>query len=248
MKRYLIYPLAIIAIAFIFIAASSLKERVTIPTIGDYAPSFEAMSTQGKVSFPSDFYGKWKILFSHPADFTPVCTSEIISIVENHDEFKKEGCEFIGLSTDGVQSHNQWIKSMEEIALLNDKEFVVKFPIIADVNMQVSSLYGMIHNSVNESKTIRSVFIIDPENKIRSIMFYPMSTGRNTQELLRLVKAMKVADKHNVATPADWNPGDMVLIPTPEDVHSKAAERFYYNAGEDYHCPSWYMCLKDLKE
>jgi peroxiredoxin (alkyl hydroperoxide reductase subunit C) len=182
----------------------------SMPRIGDRVPEFEAMSTQGPIK-SSDFSGKWTLFFSHPADFTPVCTTEFVEFAKRADEFKQRGVQLVGLSVDSVPSHLAWLRNIEEKLGVQ-----VPFPVIADLDMAVSQKFGMIHPGASATATVRAVFIIDPNLVIRAIVYYPLSNGRNIDELLRLVDALQTTDKHKVSTPANWRPGDKVIVPPPQ--------------------------------
>ena len=185
-----------------------------MPLIGDIAPSFKAVTTQGNINFPEDYKGKWVILFSHPADFTPVCTTEFMTFASMAEEFKAMNTELVGLSVDSLYAHIAWLRKIQELSW-NGKEHVeVKFPLIEDIRMEVANKYGMIQPGQSNTQAVRAVFVIDPESKIRLILYYPLSTGRNFDEIKRVIQALQKADAENVATPADWRPGDDVIVPT----------------------------------
>lgn len=207
-------------------------ERITI---GMLAPDFEAKTTQGKIEL-SNFRGKWVILFSHPGDFTPVCTTEFISFAKKYDEFTKRGVQLIGLSVDSLPSHIAWVRDIE-------KDFGVRipFPIIADLDTTVSRLYGMIHPHISHISPVRSVFILDPNRVVKMIIFYPPGVGRNIEELIRTMDALQVVDREKVDTPANWQPGDPVLIEPPQ-TQSGAEDRL----KEGYDCKEWYLCYKKI--
>ena len=163
-------------------------EQIHMPLIGDDAPSFTAVTTQGEINFPDDYKGKWVILFSHPADFTPVCTTEFITFASMQEEFREMNTELIGLSIDSIYSHIAWLKRIEEkIEYKGMKNIEVKFPLIADLKMEVAKKYGMVQPNASTTQAVRAVFIIDPESKIRAVIYYPLSAGRNMQEIKRLV-------------------------------------------------------------
>jgi peroxiredoxin (alkyl hydroperoxide reductase subunit C) len=210
-------------------------EEIRLPLIGEKAPDFEAPTTQGTLRL-SDFEGTWLVLFSHPADFTPVCTTEFMAFAEIYDELKKRNTELLGLSVDSVSSHIAWIRNVEEKMGVK-----IPFPIIADLNKEVSQKFGMIHPAQSKTETVRCVFIIDPESKIRTILYYPLTTGRNMKEILRIIDALHTTDKHKVATPANWKPGDPVVVPSPGTTE-QAEER----TKEGYDCKDWYLCFKKL--
>lgn len=184
-----------------------------IPMLGVTAPSFTAESTNGKINFPKDFGKSWKILFSHPKDFTPVCTSEIMALAKMQDQFKELGVDIIIISVDDLASHFAWKQLMEDILLAETRDSVkIKFPFIADDNLRVSNTYGMIHPWENQTRDVRGVFIINPDNKIQNISFYPNSVGRNIDELKRSVMALQMTEKEQVMTPANWKDGEDVLM------------------------------------
>ncbi|MDP3448309.1 MAG: peroxiredoxin, partial [Eubacteriales bacterium] len=185
-----------------------------MPLIGDLAPSFVAKTTQGEIHFPEDYKGKWVILFSHPADFTPVCTTEFMTFATMADEFKALNTELIGLSVDSLYAHIAWLRKIQEIEWNGMKHVEVKFPLIEDIRMDVANRFGMIQPGQSNTQAVRAVFIIDPDAKIRTILYYPLSTGRNFDEIKRIILALQKADKDSVATPANWRPGDDVIVPT----------------------------------
>jgi peroxiredoxin (alkyl hydroperoxide reductase subunit C) len=216
-----------------------------LPLIGDKAPSFTAQTTNGTVNFPEDYKGKWVILFSHPADFTPVCTTEFITFAQREKEFNALNTELIGLSIDSLHSHIAWLRAIENLHFRNYKNTKVKFPLIVDISMKVSNLYGMIHpNTGNTTQAVRAVFIIDPEGIIRTILYYPSSTGRNFDELLRIIQALQKSDKEGIATPADWRPGEPVIVPPAGTM--KLAETRMSDKKDiaDMECQDWFFCFK----
>lgn len=187
-----------------------------LPLIGEDAPSFEADTTQGRIKFPEDYRGKWVILFSHPADFTPVCTTEFMTFATMQPEFRALNCELVGLSIDSTFSHIAWLRTIKEkVEFRNMKNVEVTFPVISDLSMEVARKYGMLQPSASTTQAVRAVFLIDPQSKIRALIYYPLSNGRNFQEIKRLLLAMQTSDKHKVATPADWQPGEEVIVPPP---------------------------------
>lgn len=217
-----------------------------MPLIGDTAPSFTAVTTQGTINFPEDYKGKWVILFSHPADFTPVCTTEFMTFGSMMDEFKKLNTELIGLSVDSLYSHIAWLRKIQELEWKDKKHIEVKFPLIEDVKMEIANKYGMIQPKQSTTQAVRAVFIIDPEAKIRTILYYPLSTGRNFDEIKRIILALQKADKDNVATPADWRPGDDVIVPTAGSCGT-AKERVE-SKDENMYCLDWFLCFKREKK
>jgi peroxiredoxin 2/4 len=212
------------------------NQAVSLPRLGEPAPQFEAVTTFGTLKL-EDFKGSWLILFSHPADFTPVCTTEFIGFAEIHDQLRQMNCELLGLSIDSVYSHIAWARNVEE--KLGQK---ITFPIIADLNKEVASLYGMVMPGESKTETSRCVFVIDDKQIIRAMIYYPLSTGRNMDEILRLIQALQTTDEHGVATPANWRPGDKVIVPPP-NTQEKAEERVK-ESGMD--CKDWYFCKKEL--
>ena len=211
------------------------EKEVRLPLIGEKAPDFEAVTTQGILKL-SDFEGSWLVMFSHPADFTPVCTTEFIAFTKIYSELQKRNTELLGLSVDSVSSHIAWVRNVEEKMGVK-----IPFPIIADLNKEVSNKFGMIPPAQSKTETVSCVFIIDPESKIRTILYYPLTTGRNMQEILRIIDALQTTDKHKVATPANWNVGDPVVVPPPNSTEG-AEER----VKEGYDCKDWYLCFKKL--
>ena len=216
-----------------------------MPLIGDKAPSFKAVTTNGEIDFPKDYKGKWVVLFSHPADFTPVCTTEFMTFAKMADEFKELNTELVGLSVDSLFAHIAWLRKIEELEWKDMKNLQVKFPLIEDIKMEVSNKYGMIQPEQSETQAVRAVFIIDPKGIIRTILYYPQSTGRNFDEIKRIILALQKTDKDSCATPADWRPGDDVIVPPAQTVE-KAEERVKDGKDGDY-CLDWFMCFKKDK-
>lgn len=216
-----------------------------LPLIGEEAPAFVAETTQGPIRFPEDFRGKWVIFFSHPADFTPVCTTEFMTFASMQEEFKALNCELLGLSIDSNYSHIAWLRTIRErIEYRGLKNVEVRFPVIADLTMEISRRYGMLQPGASSVHAVRAVFIIDPAAKVRAILYYPLSAGRNIQEIKRLLIALQTADAHGVATPADWQPGDEVILPPPGSCG--AAEQRVSQRGEGVRCVDWFMCFTRL--
>ncbi len=223
------------------------KTVFSMPRIGEDAPEFTAITTQGDINFPADYKGKWVILFSHPADFTPVCTSEFMTFAAMQEEFKALNTELIGLSVDGLYSHIAWLRTIKEkIEYKGMKDIEVTFPLIEDITMDVSKKYGMIQPGESDTKAVRAVFFIDPEAKIRTIIYYPLSIGRNFDELKRVIIALQAADAFNVAMPADWRPGDDVIIPTAGTCGT-AKERVA-STDPNVKCHDWFFCTQKLEE
>lgn len=205
-----------------------------LPRLNEPAPDFKANSTQGEIKL-SDYKGKWVILFSHPADFTPVCTTEFIEFARRYDEFERLNSQLIGVSIDSIYAHIAWVRNIEQ-------NFAVKirFPVIADLDTKVAQTYGMIHPGAASTATVRCVFVIDDKGTIRAMIYYPLTNGRNIDEILRLLEALQTTDKNTVSTPANWRPGEKVIIPPPL-TQSAAEER----AGQ-FEGPDWYIKRKEL--
>jgi peroxiredoxin (alkyl hydroperoxide reductase subunit C) len=217
---------------------------VSMPRIGDKAPAFKAVTTQGEIDFPAQYAGEWVILFSHPADFTPVCTSEFITFASMEQQFADAGCKLVGLSIDGLYSHIAWLRTIKEkIEYKGMKDVEVNFPLIEDITMNVAKKYGMIQPNEDSTKAVRAVFFIDPKGVIRTIIYYPLSLGRNFDELYRVLQALKTADAFNVATPADWRPGDDLII-GPAGSCGTAKNRM--EGKEDMVCQDWFFCQKKM--
>ncbi|AEW04094.1 peroxiredoxin [Sulfobacillus acidophilus DSM 10332] len=208
----------------------------SLPRLNEPAPDFEAMTTIGPIKL-SDFRGKWVVMYSHPADFTPVCTTEFIGFADAQDELAGMNVQLLGLSIDSVFSHLAWVHAIQ-----NKFGKHVPFPIIADIDMKVSRLYGMVHPAASTTQAVRALFIIDPEGILRLMMYYPMTTGRNIQEVIRVIKALQIADTYQVNTGANWRPGDPVIVSPPKTVDAMNTPR------EDLTCTDWYFCTKELPE
>ena len=220
-----------------------MEEKVySMPLIGEKAPSFEAVTTQGKIKFPEDYKVKLVILFSHPADFTPVCTTEFMTFASMMNDFEALNTQLVGLSVDSLYAHIAWLRKIHELEWKGFKNLEVTFPLIEDIKMDVSKKYGMIQPGQSTTQAVRAVFVIDPKGIIRTILYYPISTGRNFDEIKRIILALQKADKDGVATPADWRPGDDVIIPTAGSCGT-AKERMETKA-EDQYCLDWFMCFK----
>lgn len=217
--------------------APTEDRTVSLPRINDTAPDFEAKTTQGMFKL-SDLKGKWVVLFSHPADFTPVCTTEFVEFAKRSEEFKQRNAQLVGLSVDSVPAHIAWIRNIEQ-------HFGVKidFPVIADLDMKVAQKYGLIHPSASETATVRAVFLIDPNLKVRALIYYPMTCGRNIDEVLRALDAMQTADENACATPANWRKGDKVVVPPPQTI-ADADARMQSN----YEVTDWYFSKRDLEQ
>jgi peroxiredoxin (alkyl hydroperoxide reductase subunit C) len=207
----------------------------SMPIIGEPAPEFEAVTTNGMIKL-SDFKGQWVVMFSHPADFTPVCTTEFMAFSQITDELKNLNVQLMGLSIDSVHSHLAWIRNVKEKMGVD-----IPFPIIADLDMKVAKKYGMIHPGSSSTSTIRTVFFIDDKGILRAMIYYPLTNGRYVPEIIRLIKALQTTDKYGVSTPANWQPGDKVVVPPPKN-KAEMDKRL----SEGYECKDWYLCFKKL--
>lgn len=211
------------------------EECVSFPILGEPAPEFEAETTQGPITL-SGLKGKWVVLFSHPADFTPVCTTEFLAFAAIYDELKALNVQLVGLSVDSISSHLGWVHDIREKMGVQ-----IPFPIIADLNMKVAKKYGMIHPGQSSTAAVRCVFFIDDKGIMRAMIYYPLQNGRFMPEIIRLVKALQTTDKYKVSTPANWQPGDKVVVPPP-----KTAAEMEKRPTEGYECKDWYLCYKTI--
>lgn len=211
------------------------ETTVGMPRLNEPAPAFEAKTTHG-IKKLSDYKGKWLVLFSHPADFTPVCTTEFMAFARHHEEFQAVGAELLGLSIDSYFSHVAWVRNIKE-----NFGVEINFPIIEDLSMTVARTYGMIHPRAADTSAVRATFIIDPDGILRAMVYYPMTNGRSIPEFLRLIRALQASDEHKIATPEGWQPGDKVIVPPPQDVEAAEARM-----NEGYECTDWYFCKKSL--
>jgi peroxiredoxin (alkyl hydroperoxide reductase subunit C) len=204
------------------------------------------MTTQGAINFPEDYKGKWVVFFSHPADFTPVCTTEFMVFASMQEKFRALNTELVGLSVDSNSSHIAWLRTIKEkIEFKGIKNLEVKFPLISDLSMEIAKKYGMLQPSASTTQTVRAVFIIDPNGTIRAMLYYPLTNGRNMEEIKRLVLALQTTDEHKVATPANWQEGDEVVIPPPASMDE--AQKRVDGAGKDqYTCQDWFLSFKKL--
>jgi peroxiredoxin (alkyl hydroperoxide reductase subunit C) len=223
-----------------------MEEKIAVmPRIGDKAPEFTATTTQGTINFPKDYEGSWVILFSHPADFTPVCTSEFMTFATMEEQFAKANCKLVGLSVDGLFSHIAWLRTIKEkIQYKGMKNVEVKFPLIEDITMEVAKRYGMMQPGESATKAVRAVFFIDPKGIVRAIVYYPLSIGRNFDELYRALIAMQTTDAFQCATPADWRPGDEVIVPPPGSC-GVAKDRME-SKDPAVTCHDWFFCTKKV--
>jgi peroxiredoxin (alkyl hydroperoxide reductase subunit C) len=207
----------------------------SMPVLGEPAPDFEAVTTSGPLKL-SDLKGKWVVLFSHPADFTPVCTTEFMAFSGVAEELKSLNVQLMGLSIDSVHSHLAWIRNVKEKMGVE-----IPFPIIADLDMKIAKKYGMIHPGQSNTSTIRTVFFIDDKGIMRAMIYYPLSIGRYIPEIIRLIRALQTSDKYGVSTPANWQPGDKVVVPPPKN-KAEMDKRL----SEGYECKDWYLCFKKI--
>ena len=212
-----------------------------IPRIGESAPDFSAKSTHGQIRL-SDYLakGKYILLFSHPSDFTPVCTTEFIEFARKNDEFEKLNVQLIGVSIDSIYSHIAWVRDIEEHAKVK-----INFPVIADLDQKVSQAYGLVHEAVSDTATVRAVFVIDPKGIVRALIYYPMQLGRNVDELVRVFQAIQTTDQNAVSLPANWQPGEQVIVPAPatvEDAHKRTN-----GGGAGLNVETWYLSKKTLE-
>jgi peroxiredoxin (alkyl hydroperoxide reductase subunit C) len=214
---------------------SEVPAPVSLPRLNEPAPQFEAASTHGPIKL-SDYKGSWLVLFSHPADFTPVCTTELIAFAKKAPEFEAKGVKLLGLSIDSIYSHIAWMKNIEQ-----NFDVQIPFPVIADLDMKVAQKFGMIHPGAATTATVRCVFVIDPNQNVRAMIYYPLSNGRSIDEVMRLVTALQTTDKHGRATPEAWCPGDKVIVPPPQTIKDTNDR---YKAG--YEMKDWYFSKTDL--
>jgi peroxiredoxin (alkyl hydroperoxide reductase subunit C) len=211
------------------------EEVHSLPLLGDPAPDFSALSTHGPLKL-SDYRGRWVVMFSHPADFTPVCTTEFMAFADIAEELAGMNVQLLGLSVDSVPAHLAWVRAIREKMGVE-----VPFPIIADLEMTVAKRYGMIQPAMSTTACVRAVFVIDDKGVLRAMIYYPLTTGRSMPEILRLVKALQTTDAHGVSTPANWQPGDKVVVPAP-----KTVEEMKRRDAEGLECRDWYLCFKSL--
>ncbi|MFZ4741063.1 MAG: peroxiredoxin [Bacteroidales bacterium] len=242
MKKNII--LFALMINYILVVEAQVSNGLQTPYIGQHSPSFKAQATTGNINFPDDFFTKWKILFSHPADFTPVCTSEIMALAEKQENFKKLNTALIVISTDGLNSHIEWVKSIESISIVGKENVKINFPLVSDVSTEISKKYNLLRKDTTLRKDMRAVIFIDPDNKIRAILNYPDNIGRNIDEIERILIALQIADNNEVLTPANWKPGKDVLIPSPKTMEESDKLKAKNKSG--YYNLTWYMWFRKL--
>ena len=209
--------------------------EIQFPRLNEPAPDFDAPTTHGRRTL-ADYKGKWLILFSHPADFTPVCTTEFIGFAKHYEAFQTLNCELLGLSIDSHYAHIAWVRNIKEKFGVD-----IPFPIIADLSMAVAKAYGMIQPGASDTSAVRATFLIDPEGVLRAMVYYPMSNGRSIAEFVRLVEALSTSDANKVATPEGWTPGDPVIVPPPGEAAAAEARM-----GEGFDTVDWYFSTKKL--
>jgi peroxiredoxin 2/4 len=250
MKNSVLY--LILLSSFTITGWSQDNNNSSIPLLGETVPSFTAQSTNGDITFPADYSHQWKILFCHPADFTPVCTSEIIELANDQKEFSKLNTKILIVSTDALDNHKAWVKSMESLTYKGKTPEKIKFPLVADMDRSIARKYGMIHPATNSTKDVRGVFIIDPNDKLRAMFFYPMEVGRNIPEVTRTLLALQTAQKETVLTPANWKSGEDVIVPylssTDEStgMNQKTSQNTSMGGNDDPYKVAWYLWLKKL--
>jgi len=218
--------------------AEAPTETRSMIQLGAPVPDFEANSTHGPIKL-SNYKGQWVLLFSHPADFTPVCTTEFIEFARRYDEFQKRNVKLIGVSIDSVYAHIAWCRNIEQTQGVK-----IPFPVVADLDQRVSRLYGMVHEPTSVTATVRCVFFIDPNQILRAMIYYPLTTGRNMDEVIRVIDSLQTVDKHGVATPVNWKPGDPVIVPAPQTM--ELAEKRVTEKPEGVEAKDWYFTTKKL--
>lgn len=217
----------------------------SMPRIGDKAPSFKAATTRGDIDFPADYQGRWKILFSHPSDFTPICTSEFIMFGRMEEEFRSLNCQLVGLSVGGLNSHIAWLRAIrDKIEFKGLKNVEIRFPLIADLSMQAARSYGMIHEEESSTAAVRALFFIDPRDTIRAIIYYPLALGRNFDEIRRVLIGLQTIDNFRIALPADWQPGDDIIVPAAAT--ADGADEAMRDPAQGMRCYDWFFCVKPL--
>lgn len=221
------------------------NNKMVFPIIGTKAPEFKAITTQGEINFPEDYKGRWVILFSHPADFTPVCTTEFMTFASMSDEFKELNCDLVGLSIDSIHSHLAWLRAIRNYEFNGIKDVEVTFPLIADIKMEVANKYGMLQGE-SDINAVRSVFFISPEGIIKTILYYPASVGRNFEEIKRILIGLQKHEREGIVLPANWEPGKPVIVPPPGTCGAiKVREK---DAKENnYDFKDWYLTFKEDK-
>lgn len=220
------------------------NKGIRIPSIGESAPEFHAITTQGELHFPQDYHGRWVVLLGYPSDFTPVCTSEFMIIASAMNELKALGIEVIGISSDSIYSHIAWLRKIKELSWKDIKHVDITFPLIADTSMEIAQKYGLIHSVCSSIHPVNAVYIIDQEGKVRSVLYYPATIGRDINEIKRMITALQKVDSEKIMTPANWQPKDDVILLTPTTYES--AMENMEKVNEDKYCLDWFMCFKQL--
>jgi len=241
MKKVVLLAAVVVFFSGVLQAQADEDNNVRIPLIGEKAPSFEANTTNGPLVFPADFGRKWKILFSHPQDFTPVCSSELLELANLQKKFDELNVKLAVISTADLETHESWKKALEGIQYKGRPATKIKFPLIDDASRSIAKQYGMIHPSISGTKSVRGVFIIDPDDVIRAVSFYPLNVGRSTEEILRSVKALQAANDVEM-TPSDWKPGDDLMIAVPP-----VADQRTENVPDGYYKLAWFMWFEKNK-
>ena len=218
---------------------AQIETQAIMPQLNRPAPDFNAKTTHGQKSL-SDYKGRWLVLFAHPADFTPVCTTEFSGFATRADQFKALNTELLGLSIDSIHAHIAWTRSIKDNFGVD-----IPFPIIADLDMKVANAYGMIQPGASDTAAVRATFVIDPEGILRAMLYYPMTNGRSVDEIVRLVQSLQTSDEHGVATPENWLPGEPVIVPPPSTAEAADA-RQSEGQKEGYEYTDWYFCKKTL--
>lgn len=232
-------------LAFTFLVSAMASAQPDGPLTYGKAPEFKASSTMGVINFPEDYFGRWKIIFSHPADFTPVCSSEILELARRQEEFRKLNTQLLVISTDGLNSHIEWVKSLESISIEGQAPVQIGFPLIADADLVISTTYGILQrDSSGRAFDIRSVFFIDPEDNIRATLYYPHSVGRSIPEILRLLQALQLEEEKDVLIPVNWEPGQDVMLPSPGSVEE--SHKRSQNKDPRLYNRTWYMWYRKL--
>lgn len=241
MKKVILFTVVMVLSSALLMAQADEDKNFRIPLIGEKAPTFTAETTNGNLIFPDDFGGKWKILFAHPQDFTPVCSSELLELASLQSEFDKLNVKLAVISTSPLETHKQWKKALEEINYKGEAPAKIKFPLIDDDKRLISKQYGMIHPSISGTKSVRGVFIIDPNNVIQAVSFYPMNVGRSSEEILRSVKALQAASDV-LMTPSDWKAGEDLLIAVPP-----VTDQSNENVPDGFYKLAWFMWYEKAK-
>ncbi|MDE6862092.1 MAG: peroxiredoxin [Alistipes sp.] len=223
------------------------EKNYSMPRIGDKAPSFKAVTTQGEIDFPADYKGRWKILFSHPSDFTPICTTEFVMFGKMEEEFAALNCQLVGLSVGALNSHIAWLRTIrDKIEFKGLKNVDIRFPLVADADMEIARSYGMIQPGASSTAAVRAVFFIDPADTIRAIIYYPLALGRNFDEIKRVLVGLQTIDNFHVALPADWREGDDIVVPAAANAND--ADKAMHDSARGMKCYDWFFCVRPLSK